>query len=91
MLRTEEHGSFHRAPTANKAMSIGAATQAISSPRRSVGLEQDDPTNSSGVCAPEMQIMKYRQFMLLIDDEGFRRTAREKIAELEQKLREIDE
>lgn len=39
----------------------------------------------------EMQIMKYRQFLLLIDDEAFRRTAKEKIAELENKLREIDE
>jgi hypothetical protein len=37
----------------------------------------------------EMQIMKYRQFLLLIDDEAFRRTAKEKIAELENKLREI--
>jgi len=39
----------------------------------------------------EMQIMKYRQFLILINDEQFQRTAREKIAELEQKLREIDE
>jgi hypothetical protein len=39
----------------------------------------------------EMQIMKYRQFLVLIVDEAFQRTAKEKIAELEQKLREIDE
>jgi hypothetical protein len=39
----------------------------------------------------EMQIMKYRQFLVLIVDEAFQRTAKEKIAELEQKFREIDE
>jgi hypothetical protein len=39
----------------------------------------------------EMQIMKYRQFLLLIADEAFQRTAKEKIAELEKQLREIDE
>ena len=39
----------------------------------------------------EMQIMKYRQFLVLIVDEQFQRTAKEKIAELEKKLREIDE
>ena len=38
----------------------------------------------------EMQIVKYRQFLLLIADETFQRTAKEKIAELEQKLREMD-
>ena len=38
----------------------------------------------------EMEIMKYRQ-LLLIDDEAFRTSAKEKIAELERKLREIDE
>jgi len=39
----------------------------------------------------EMQIMKYRQSLVHIVDEAFHRTAREKIAELEKKLREIDE
>ena len=39
----------------------------------------------------EMQIMKYRQFLVLSVDEQFQRTAKEKIAELEKKLREIDE
>lgn len=39
----------------------------------------------------EMQIMKYRQFLLLIADEAFQRNLREKIAELEKKLHEIDE
>ena len=39
----------------------------------------------------EMQIMKYRQFLLLIADDAFQRTAKEKIADLEKKLREIDE
>ena len=38
-----------------------------------------------------MRIMKHRQFLLLIVDEGFQRTAKEKIAELEKQLREIDE
>lgn len=39
----------------------------------------------------EMQIMKYRQFLLLIIDEEFQRSAKQKIAEMEKKLREIDE
>ena len=39
----------------------------------------------------EMQIMKYRQFLLVIIDEEFQRSAKQKIAELEKKLREIDE
>jgi len=39
----------------------------------------------------EMQIMKYRQFLLLIDDQAFQRNLSEKIFELEKKLREIDE
>jgi hypothetical protein len=38
-----------------------------------------------------MQIMKYRHFLLLIADEAFQRTAKEKIVELEKQLREIDE
>jgi len=38
-----------------------------------------------------MQIMKYRQFLVQMVDEQFQRAARKKIAELEQKLREIDE
>ena len=38
-----------------------------------------------------MQIMKYRQLMSRTTDEEFRRRAEEKILELEQKLREIDE
>jgi hypothetical protein len=38
-----------------------------------------------------MEIMKYRNFLLFIEDENFQMTAREKIAELEKKLREIDE
>lgn len=39
----------------------------------------------------EVQIMKYRQLLLQIADEAFVKNAREKIAELEQQLREIDE
>jgi hypothetical protein len=39
----------------------------------------------------EMQITKYRNFLLFIVDEEFRKAANEKIAELEKKLREIDE
>ena len=39
----------------------------------------------------EMQLMKYRQLLLRIADEDFVKRAREHIAELEQKLREIDE
>jgi len=39
----------------------------------------------------EMQIMKYRELTGRIADEQFLRRAREKIAELERKLREIDE
>ena len=39
----------------------------------------------------EMQIMKYRQFLLLIDDQAFQRNLNEKITELEKKLHEIDE
>ena len=39
----------------------------------------------------EMQILKYRHFLRHIPDEQFQRTAKEKIAELEKKLREIDE
>jgi hypothetical protein len=38
-----------------------------------------------------MQIMKYRRFLVLIVDEQFQQTAKEKIAKLEQQLREIDE
>ena len=39
----------------------------------------------------EMEIMRYRNFLLFIVDEQFRKVANEKIAELEKKLREIDE
>jgi hypothetical protein len=39
----------------------------------------------------EMQIMKYRNFVLFIADEQFRKSANEKIAELEKKLGELDE
>ena len=39
----------------------------------------------------EMEIMKYRNFLLFIVDEQFRKIANEKIAELEKKLREIDQ
>jgi hypothetical protein len=39
----------------------------------------------------EMEIMKYRNFLLFIVDEQFRKVANDKIAELEKKLREIDE
>jgi hypothetical protein len=39
----------------------------------------------------EMEILKYRNFLLFIQDEKFRQTATEKIAELEKKIREIDE
>jgi hypothetical protein len=39
----------------------------------------------------EMQILKYRLFLLRITDEALRTALREKIAGLEKKLREIDE
>jgi len=39
----------------------------------------------------EMQIMKYRQMVSRITDAEFLKRAKEKIAELEQQLREIDE
>lgn len=39
----------------------------------------------------EMQLMKYRQLLLRIGDEQFLARARERIAELEEKLHEIDE
>ena len=39
----------------------------------------------------EMEILKYRNFLLFIEDEKFRQTAKEKIAELENKLSAIDE
>jgi hypothetical protein len=39
----------------------------------------------------EMEMMKYRQLAGRIIDEEFVRRAKEKIAELEKKLREIDE
>ena len=39
----------------------------------------------------EMQIMRYRRLMLHVADEEFQKRAREHVAELEKKLREIDE
>jgi hypothetical protein len=39
----------------------------------------------------EMQILKYRDLLSRIADEEFIKRARTKIAELEQKLREIDQ
>lgn len=39
----------------------------------------------------KMEILKYRNFLLFIEDEKFLRTAKEKIAELENKLSAIDE
>jgi len=39
----------------------------------------------------EMKIMRYRQLVDRIADEEFLRRIRNQIAELEQKLREIDE
>jgi hypothetical protein len=39
----------------------------------------------------EMQIMRYRQLASRTIDEEFVRRAKEKIADLERKLREIDE
>lgn len=39
----------------------------------------------------EMQILKYRNFLLIVEDDKFRKSAQEKIFELERKLREIDE
>jgi hypothetical protein len=39
----------------------------------------------------EMQAMKYRQWSRQITDEQFLRRTKEKIEELERKLREIDE
>ena len=39
----------------------------------------------------EMQIMKYRQLLTRITDDEFLKRAKDKIAELEDKLREIDE
>ena len=38
-----------------------------------------------------MQIMKYRELLGRVGDEDFHERAKAKIAELEQKLREIDE
>jgi hypothetical protein len=39
----------------------------------------------------EMEILKYRNFLLFIEEKKFRLTLTEKIAELEEKLRQIDE
>jgi len=39
----------------------------------------------------EMKIMKYRQWTGRVADEEFQKQLREQIAELERKLREIDE
>jgi hypothetical protein len=39
----------------------------------------------------EMKILKFRQWLARITDEVFSAQIRERIAELEQKLREIDE
>ena len=39
----------------------------------------------------EMEILKYRNFLLFVEDKEFRMALTEKIAELEKKLREIDE
>ena len=39
----------------------------------------------------EMQILKYRKFLRFIADDRFRETAKALIAELERKLRELDE
>jgi hypothetical protein len=39
----------------------------------------------------EMQVTMYRRMLDRITDEAFAQRAREKIADLEQKLREIDE
>jgi hypothetical protein len=39
----------------------------------------------------EMQLLKYRELTTRIADDEFLRRAKEKIAELERKLREIDE
>jgi hypothetical protein len=41
--------------------------------------------------ALEMQIMKYRQLAARITNDEFLKCAEEKIAELQRKLREIDE
>jgi hypothetical protein len=38
-----------------------------------------------------MEIMKYRNFLLFIENEKFRQIVEEKIAELENKLSAIDE
>ena len=39
----------------------------------------------------EVEILKYRNFLLFVEDEEFRKTLTAKVAELEKKLREIDE
>jgi hypothetical protein len=39
----------------------------------------------------ELEIMRYRQWGRRITDEQFQKQLRERLAELEQKLREIDE
>ncbi len=39
----------------------------------------------------EMQILKYRQLLARVNDDEVLKRAQEKIAELEQQLREIDE
>lgn len=39
----------------------------------------------------EMKILKFRQMLFRITDDQFQKRATEKLAELEQKLREIDQ
>lgn len=53
--------------------------------------EENGLVPMGGHGAVEMQIMKYRQFLLLIEDERFRKTEKEKIVELGKKLRDMDE
>jgi hypothetical protein len=48
------------------------------------------PSNNERV-ELEMQIMKYRALLGRVGNEEFHERAKAKIAELEQKLREIDE
>jgi hypothetical protein len=45
---------------------------------------------SMGIGFPR-QITKYQRFLMHVPDEQFQRTAKEEIAELKKKLREMDE
>lgn len=50
-----------------------------------------DVRNKNEQAQLEMQIMKYRNFLRIIVDEQFQKSAKDKIAEWEKRLSEIDE